>query len=159
ENVRGLELPDAQKGGPDESPAATAVEAGVLERIGTAHSEVPAAFEVHPNLKSVLQRREQMATAGSIDVASSEPLAFGALRLQGHRVRLAGQDPRRGTLVQRHSVLIDHDNGDTWAPLSYLADDQARFNVYDSSLSEFAALGFEYGYSVESPQSLVLWEA
>ncbi|HLQ81360.1 MAG TPA: multifunctional oxoglutarate decarboxylase/oxoglutarate dehydrogenase thiamine pyrophosphate-binding subunit/dihydrolipoyllysine-residue succinyltransferase subunit, partial [Brachybacterium sp.] len=159
ENVRGLELPDAQKGGPDESPAATAVEAGVLERIGTAHSEVPASFEVHPKLKSVLQRRDQMATAGSIDWAFGELLAFGSLLLQGHRVRLAGQDSRRGTFVQRHSVLIDHDNGDTWTPLSYLSDDQARFNVYDSSLSEFAALGFEYGYSVESPQSLVLWEA
>src|SRR5699024_3633559 len=129
EDVRGLELPDAPRGGPCDAAAATAVEGGVLERIGTAHSEVPASFEVHPKLKSVLQRRDQMATAGSIDWAFGELLAFGSLLLQGHRVRLAGQDSRRGTFVQRHSVLIDHDNGDTWTPLSYLSDDQARFNV------------------------------
>src|SRR5699024_1181745 len=158
-NVQGLDLPASQQGSAGPREATTAVDADVLERIGAAHSEVPSSFTVHPKLKSVLQRRDQMATAGSIDWAFGELLAFGSLLLQGHRVRLAGQDSRRGTFVQRHSVLIDHDNGDTWTPLSYLSDDQARFNVYGSSLSEFAALGFEYGYAVESPQSLVLWEA
>jgi multifunctional 2-oxoglutarate metabolism enzyme len=158
ENVQGLDLPDAQQSDVSD-PVETAVEAGTLERIGQAHSEVPASFSVHPKLMTVLQRRTQMTTSGNIDWAFGELLAFGTLLLQGHRVRLAGQDSRRGTFVQRHSVLIDHENGDTWTPLAYLSDDQARFNVYDSSLSEFAALGFEYGYSVESPKSLVLWEA
>ena len=158
-NVQGLDLPDSQQGSSAPAEAQTAVDASVLEQIGTAHSQVPASFTVHPKLMTVLQRRTQMAESGNIDWAFGELLAFGSLLLQGHRVRLAGQDSRRGTFVQRHSVLIDHENGDTWTPLSHLSDDQARFNVYDSSLSEFAALGFEYGYSVESPQALVLWEA
>ncbi|MGO2559509.1 multifunctional oxoglutarate decarboxylase/oxoglutarate dehydrogenase thiamine pyrophosphate-binding subunit/dihydrolipoyllysine-residue succinyltransferase subunit [Brachybacterium sp.] len=159
EHVQGLDLPDAQRGEADDTQVQTAVDSGVLEQIGRAHSEVPASFAVHPKLLTVLQRRAQMTTEGNVDWAFGELLAFGSLLLQGHRVRLAGQDSRRGTFVQRHSVLIDHDNGDTWTPLAHLSDDQARFNVYDSSLSEFAALGFEYGYSVESPRSLVLWEA
>ncbi|MGO1896215.1 MAG: multifunctional oxoglutarate decarboxylase/oxoglutarate dehydrogenase thiamine pyrophosphate-binding subunit/dihydrolipoyllysine-residue succinyltransferase subunit, partial [Brachybacterium sp.] len=158
-NVQGLDLPDSQQGSSASAEAQTAVDASVLEQIGTAHSQAPASFTVHPKLMTVLQRRTQMAESGNIDWAFGELLAFGSLLLQGHRVRLAGQDSRRGTFVQRHSVLIDHENGDTWTPLSHLSDDQARFNVYDSSLSEFAALGFEYGYSVESPQALVLWEA
>ena len=158
-NVQGLDLPDSQQGSSAPAEAQTAVDASVLEQIGTAHSQAPASFTVHPKLMTVLQRRTQMAESGNIDWAFGELLAFGSLLLQGHRVRLAGQDSRRGTFVQRHSVLIDHENGDTWTPLSHLSDDQARFNVYDSSLSEFAALGFEYGYSVESPQALVLWEA
>ncbi|AXK45415.1 multifunctional oxoglutarate decarboxylase/oxoglutarate dehydrogenase thiamine pyrophosphate-binding subunit/dihydrolipoyllysine-residue succinyltransferase subunit [Brachybacterium saurashtrense] len=159
ENVQGLDLPVSQQGTDAVKDADTAVDAGVLERIGQAHSEIPASFTVHPKLLTVLQRRTQMSTQGNVDWAFGELLAFGSLLMQGHRVRLAGQDSRRGTFVQRHSVLIDHENGDTWTPLSYLDDAQARFNVYDSSLSEFAALGFEYGYSVESPNSLVLWEA
>ena len=158
-DVQGLDLPDAQQGSPSPAAPETAVDASMLELIGKAHSDVPDSFTVHPKLMTVLQRRTQMASEGKIDWAFGELLSFGSLLLQGHRVRLAGQDSRRGTFVQRHSVLIDHENGDTWTPLSHLSDDQARFNVYDSSLSEFAALGFEYGYSVESPQSLVLWEA
>lgn len=158
-NVQGLDLPEAQQGGDAPEQAVTAVDASVVARIGQAHEEVPESFTVHPKLRQVLERRTQMSSRGGIDWAYGELLAFGSLLMQGHRVRLAGQDSRRGTFVQRHSVLIDHESGDTWTPLSYLSDDQARFNVYDSSLSEFAALGFEYGYSVESPNSLVLWEA
>ena len=158
-NVQGLDLPEAQQGGDAPGQAVTAVDASVVTRIGQAHAEVPESFTVHPKLRQVLERRTKMSSQGGIDWAYGELLAFGSLLMQGHRVRLAGQDSRRGTFVQRHSVLIDHESGDTWTPLSYLSDDQARFNVYDSSLSEFAALGFEYGYSVESPNSLVLWEA
>jgi 2-oxoglutarate dehydrogenase E1 component len=158
-NVQGLDLPASQRGGSAPADAETAVDASVIERIGATHAEIPASFEVHPKLRQLLERRTQMSAQGGVDWAYGELLAFGSLLMQGHRVRLAGQDSRRGTFVQRHSVLIDHENGDTWTPLSYLSDDQARFNVYDSSLSEFAALGFEYGYSVESPNSLVLWEA
>ena len=158
-NVQGLDLPVSQRGASAPAQATTSVDARVIERIGQAHAEIPESFEVHPKLRQVLERRTQMSAQGGVDWAYGELLAFGSLLMQGHRVRLAGQDSRRGTFVQRHSVLIDHENGDTWTPLSYLSDDQARFNVYDSSLSEFAALGFEYGYSVESPNSLVLWEA
>ncbi|GAA1491553.1 multifunctional oxoglutarate decarboxylase/oxoglutarate dehydrogenase thiamine pyrophosphate-binding subunit/dihydrolipoyllysine-residue succinyltransferase subunit [Brachybacterium sacelli] len=159
-SVQGLDLPSSQR-----PPAArraatdTAVGTGVLERIGEAHGAVPSSFTVHPKLAGVLKRRQQMSTQGGVDWAYGELLAFGSVLMEGRRVRLTGQDTRRGTFVQRHSVLIDHENGDTWTPLSYLSEDQARFNVYDSSLSEFAALGFEYGYSVENPESLVLWEA
>ena len=158
-NVQGLDLPEAQQGGDAPGQAVTAVDASVVERIGQAHAEVPESFTVHPKLRQVLERRTQMSSQGGIDWAYGELLAFGSLLMQGHRVRLAGQDSRRGTFVQRHSVLIDHENGDTWTPLSYLSDDQARFNVYDSSLSEYAALGFEYGYSLTRPNALVMWEA
>ncbi|MBB5831082.1 multifunctional oxoglutarate decarboxylase/oxoglutarate dehydrogenase thiamine pyrophosphate-binding subunit/dihydrolipoyllysine-residue succinyltransferase subunit [Brachybacterium aquaticum] len=158
-SVQGLELPASQRGDSGPATAETAVDASVLARIGEAHSEVPDSFTVHPKLRALLEKRTRMSSEGGIDWAYGELLAFGSLLMQGHRVRLAGQDSRRGTFVQRHAVLIDHENGDTWTPLSYLTEDQARFNVYDSSLSEFAALGYEYGYSVESPRSLVLWEA
>ncbi|WP_246956430.1 multifunctional oxoglutarate decarboxylase/oxoglutarate dehydrogenase thiamine pyrophosphate-binding subunit/dihydrolipoyllysine-residue succinyltransferase subunit [Brachybacterium sp. Marseille-Q7125] len=159
QSVQGLELPESQQGEGGQREVSTAVDAAVLQRIGAAHGEAPEGFSVHPKLAQVLARREQMATEGNIDWAFGELLAFGSLLMEGRRVRLAGQDSRRGTFVQRHSVLIDHENGDTWTPLSYLSEGQARFNVYDSSLSEFGALGFEYGYSVESTDSLVLWEA
>ncbi|WP_029362848.1 multifunctional oxoglutarate decarboxylase/oxoglutarate dehydrogenase thiamine pyrophosphate-binding subunit/dihydrolipoyllysine-residue succinyltransferase subunit [Brachybacterium squillarum] len=157
--VQGLDLPASQRSTEVSGGEDTAVDAGVLERIGAAYSEVPEGFTVHPKLTQLTAKRTQMSTEGGIDWAFGELLAFGSLLMEGRRVRLAGQDSRRGTFVQRHSVLIDHETGETWTPLMYLTDGQARFNVYDSSLSEFAALGFEYGYSVESPNSLVLWEA
>ncbi|MCT1774608.1 multifunctional oxoglutarate decarboxylase/oxoglutarate dehydrogenase thiamine pyrophosphate-binding subunit/dihydrolipoyllysine-residue succinyltransferase subunit [Brachybacterium sp. p3-SID957] len=164
DSVRGLDLPESQQEEPagapsDEDEISTAVDASVLERIGEAHTGYPESFTVHPKLAPLASKRQQMSIDGDIDWAYGELLAFGSLLLEGRRVRLAGQDSRRGTFVQRHSVFIDHENGDTWTPLSHLGEGQARFNVYDSSLSEFAALGFEYGYSVESPDSLVLWEA
>ncbi|MGP5623784.1 multifunctional oxoglutarate decarboxylase/oxoglutarate dehydrogenase thiamine pyrophosphate-binding subunit/dihydrolipoyllysine-residue succinyltransferase subunit [Brachybacterium alimentarium] len=158
-SVQGLELPASQRTANADDSTNTAVSAEVLERIGEAHRAIPESFTVHPKLEAVLKRRHQMSTQGGVDWSYGELLAFGSLLMEGRRVRLSGQDSRRGTFVQRHSVMIDHENGDTWTPLSYLSDDQARFNVYDSSLSEFAALGFEYGYSVENPESLVLWEA
>ena len=94
-----------------------------------------------------------------MDWGFGELLAFGSLLMEGTPVRLAGQDSRRGTFVQRHAVLHDRETGAEWTPLVYLSSDQAKFWVYDSSLSEFAAMGFEYGYSVERPDALVLWEA
>ncbi|MFC7456506.1 multifunctional oxoglutarate decarboxylase/oxoglutarate dehydrogenase thiamine pyrophosphate-binding subunit/dihydrolipoyllysine-residue succinyltransferase subunit [Brachybacterium sp. GCM10030267] len=158
-SVQGLDLPASQRSGSDRGPVQTAVDASVLERIGEVHGAVPDSFTVHPKLGALLARRQQMSTQGGVDWAYGELLAFGSLLMEGRRVRLTGQDTRRGTFVQRHSVLIDHETGETWTPLANLSEDQARFNVYDSSLSEFAALGFEYGYSVENPESLVLWEA
>jgi 2-oxoglutarate dehydrogenase E1 component len=100
-----------------------------------------------------------MSREGGIDWGMAEIAAFGTLSMEGVPVRLAGQDSRRGTFVQRHAVFHDRLNGDEWYPLLNLAEDQAKLWIYDSLLSEYAALGFEYGYSVERPDALVLWEA
>jgi multifunctional 2-oxoglutarate metabolism enzyme len=100
-----------------------------------------------------------MTREGGIDWGFAEIAAFGSLLMEGIPVRMSGQDSRRGTFVQRHAVFHDRTNGDEWYPLKNLSDDQGRFFIYDSHLSEYAALGFEYGYSVENPNSLVLWEA
>jgi 2-oxoglutarate dehydrogenase E1 component len=156
----GLEKPRAQADDEvrtDGRPSAISPE--VLHRLGDAFSAVPEGFSVHPKLQQLLARRTAMTREGGVDWATGELLAFGSLLLEQTPVRLAGQDSRRGTFVQRHSVLIDKNTGAEWTPLLYLSDDQARFWVYDSLLSEFAAMGFEYGYSVERPDALVLWEA
>jgi 2-oxoglutarate dehydrogenase E1 component len=100
-----------------------------------------------------------MSREGGIDWGFGELLAFGSLILEGKPVRLAGQDSRRGTFVQRHAVFHDRINGQEWIPLRNLAQEQAKFYVYDSLLSEYAAMGFEYGYSVQDEKALVLWEA
>ncbi|MCI0688490.1 MAG: multifunctional oxoglutarate decarboxylase/oxoglutarate dehydrogenase thiamine pyrophosphate-binding subunit/dihydrolipoyllysine-residue succinyltransferase subunit [Sporichthyaceae bacterium] len=137
----------------------TAVPLEVIKKIGDAFVSVPEGFTVHPKLVKLLESRSDMASQGGIDWAFGELLAFGSLLIEGVPVRLAGQDSRRGTFVQRHSVLIDRKSGEEWTPLSNLDSDQAKFWVYDSLLSEFAAMGFEYGYSVARPDALVLWEA
>ncbi|SDF39720.1 2-oxoglutarate dehydrogenase E1 component [Blastococcus aurantiacus] len=142
-----------------ESQVATAITPEVLKTIGDAHVSFPPDFTPHPKLKKMLERRAAMVTEGGVDWAMGELLAFGSLLMQGVPVRLAGQDSRRGTFVQRHSVLIDRETGAEYTPLANLTDDQAKFFVYDSLLSEYAALGFEYGYSVANPKALVLWEA
>src|SRR5580704_5556630 len=120
---------------------------------------VPDGFTVHPRLKPQLERRAAMITDDSIDWATGELLAFGSLLQDGRPVRLVGQDSRRGTFGQRHAVLVDRRTGEEYTPLKKLDNGQARFLVYDSLLSEFAAMGFEYGYSVARPEALVLWEA
>jgi 2-oxoglutarate dehydrogenase E1 component len=158
--VSGLEVPAAQ----DHDAGLmvgwrTAVSRRVLERIGEAHTRPPENFTVHPKLTALLARREQMSREGGIDWGYGELLAFGSLLLEGTPVRLAGQDSRRGTFTQRHAVFHDRANGAEWTPLNWLAADQARFWVYDSPLSEYAAAAFEYGYSVERPEALVAWEA
>jgi 2-oxoglutarate dehydrogenase E1 component len=137
----------------------TAISAEQLARIGQAHIDIPEDFTVHPKLKQLLERREQMSREGGIDWGFGEIAAFGSLIADGVPVRLAGQDSRRGTFVQRHAVFHDRRNGDEWTPLAHLSEDQAKLAIYDSSLSEYAALGFEYGYSVERPDTLVAWEA
>ncbi|SNX98311.1 2-oxoglutarate dehydrogenase E1 component [Geodermatophilus sabuli] len=142
-----------------QKPVATAITTEVLKAIGDAHVSLPEYFTVHPKLKRMLERRAAMVSEGGIDWAMGELLAFGSLLMQGVPVRLAGQDSRRGTFVQRHSVLIDRDTAAEYTPLANLSEDQAKFFVYDSLLSEYAALGFEYGYSVANPKALVLWEA
>ncbi|WP_409331632.1 multifunctional oxoglutarate decarboxylase/oxoglutarate dehydrogenase thiamine pyrophosphate-binding subunit/dihydrolipoyllysine-residue succinyltransferase subunit [Trujillonella humicola] len=142
-----------------ESDVATAISGEVLKAIGDAHVSFPPDFTPHPKLQKMLERRAAMVSEGGIDWAMGELLAFGSLLMQGVPVRLAGQDSRRGTFVQRHAVLIDRENAAEYTPLLHLSEDQAKFFVYDSLLSEYAALGFEYGYSVANPKALVLWEA
>ncbi|MEJ5869313.1 multifunctional oxoglutarate decarboxylase/oxoglutarate dehydrogenase thiamine pyrophosphate-binding subunit/dihydrolipoyllysine-residue succinyltransferase subunit [Pseudokineococcus sp. 5B2Z-1] len=155
----GLERPAAQQDDRVVRTGATGVDAAVLQRIGEAHTSPPEGFAVHPKLRALLEKREQMSREGGVDWGYGELLAFGSLLMEGVPVRLAGQDSRRGTFTQRHAVLHDRDTGREWTPLQNLTEDQARFWVYDSLLSEFAAMGFEYGYSVERPDALVLWEA
>ncbi|MDM8083825.1 multifunctional oxoglutarate decarboxylase/oxoglutarate dehydrogenase thiamine pyrophosphate-binding subunit/dihydrolipoyllysine-residue succinyltransferase subunit [Cellulomonas cellasea] len=160
EPIAGLERPESQLEDAGVMVGwKTAVDVSVLERIGRAHIRPPEGFTVHPKLAQLLAKREQMSREGGIDWGFGELLAFGSLLVEGTPVRLAGQDSRRGTFVQRHAVMHDRETGAEWTPLLYLTADQAKFWVYDSSLSEYAALGFEYGYSVERPDALVLWEA
>ncbi|MCW2702995.1 MAG: kgd [Blastococcus sp.] len=144
---------------PQEATVKTAITPEVLKTIGDAHVSLPQDFHVHPKLQRMLERRAAMASEGNVDWAMGELLAFGSLLMDGVPVRLAGQDSRRGTFVQRHSVLIDRVTGGEYTPLANLSPDQAKFFVYDSLLSEYAALGFEYGYSVANSKALVLWEA
>jgi len=157
----GLERPSAQEDDEHAAPRSvpTAVSAEVMEHIGDAFVKPPEGFTVHPKLKTLMEKRAAMVREGGIDWAMGELLAFGTLLKEGVPVRLAGQDSRRGTFVQRHAVLIDKVTAEEWTPLRYLGEDQARFWIYDSLLSEFAVMGFEYGYSVERPDALVLWEA
>ena len=137
----------------------TAISLEVLKRISDAYVTPPEGFTVHPKVMPQLQRRATAITEGPIDWGTGEILAFGSLLMDGRPVRLAGQDSRRGTFVQRFGTIIDRTNADEWTPLSGLTEDQAKFHLYDSLLSEYAALGFEYGYSVARPEALVLWEA
>jgi 2-oxoglutarate dehydrogenase E1 component len=144
---------------PTGTPPDTAITPEVLKRIGDSQVSMPAGFTVHPRLLPQLEKRAQMVTDGGIDWAMAETLAFGSLLLEGRPVRLAGQDSRRGTFGQRHSVIVDRRTAAEYTPLANLSDDQAPFYVYDSLLSEYAAMGFEYGYSVARPEALVAWEA
>ncbi|MFE5742323.1 multifunctional oxoglutarate decarboxylase/oxoglutarate dehydrogenase thiamine pyrophosphate-binding subunit/dihydrolipoyllysine-residue succinyltransferase subunit [Streptomyces celluloflavus] len=137
----------------------TAISQEVVKRIASSQVNIPDRVTVHPRLLPQLQRRAAQVEDGTIDWGMGETLAIGSLLMEGTPVRLAGQDSRRGTFGQRHSVLIDRETGEDYTPLLYLSEDQARFNVYDSLLSEYAAMGFEYGYSLARPESLVMWEA
>ncbi|MDQ1048543.1 multifunctional oxoglutarate decarboxylase/oxoglutarate dehydrogenase thiamine pyrophosphate-binding subunit/dihydrolipoyllysine-residue succinyltransferase subunit [Streptomyces sp. V4I2] len=137
----------------------TAISTEVVKRIAESQLNVPDHITVHPRLLPQLQRRATMVEDGTIDWGMGETLAVGSLLLEGVPVRLAGQDSQRGTFGQRHAVLIDRATGDEFTPLMYLSEDQARYNVYNSLLSEYAAMGFEYGYSLARPDALVLWEA
>ncbi|MCR6481637.1 multifunctional oxoglutarate decarboxylase/oxoglutarate dehydrogenase thiamine pyrophosphate-binding subunit/dihydrolipoyllysine-residue succinyltransferase subunit [Amycolatopsis sp. OK19-0408] len=138
---------------------ATAITSETLEHIGDAFVNVPEGFTPHPRVKPVMERRHKMSREGDIDWAFGELLAFGSLAIEGRLVRLSGQDSRRGTFTQRHSVFIDRKTGQEYSPLQNLAEGQGRVMIYDSALSEYAAVGFEYGYSVANPESLVMWEA
>ena len=158
--ISGVDRPHSQR--VDEAagePETTGIDPAVLSLIGEAHGNQPPGFTVHPKLQPLLDKRREMARSGEIDWGFGELIAMGSLLLEGTPVRLVGQDARRGTFVQRHAVLHDRVNGQEWLPLMNMAENQARLWIYDSLLSEYAALAFEYGYSVERPDALVMWEA
>ncbi len=137
----------------------TGVSREALDRVYAALSSSPEGFTVHPKLAKQLRTRDKMWASGEVDWALGELFAYGSLVAEGTSVRLAGQDSRRGTFAHRHATIHDYENGHEYAPLSALESDHTDFWVYDSTLSEYAALGFEYGYSLQSPDTLVLWEA
>lgn len=138
----------------------TAVEEDTLKKIGSAISEAPEGFEIHRNLKRILNTRKKTVETGEgIDWATGEALAFGSLLLEGYHVRVSGQDVERGTFSQRHAVLHDQTSEQAFTPLSHLSEDQGAFAISNSSLSEYGVMGFEYGYSLTSPDALVQWEA
>ena len=138
----------------------TGVERAALDRIFAALNRYPEDFTVHPKLLRQFEgRREMYERDGQVDWATAEALAFGSLTLEGSPVRLAGEDCRRGTFSQRHAVLVDYINETKYAPMANISAGAAKFWIYDSLLSEYAALGFEYGYAHANPAALVMWEA
>ena len=138
----------------------TSVNKATVDRVIRALTQFPENFHLHPKLRGFIERRrEAIEKGGPIDWAFGEALAFGTLALEGTPVRLSGQDSGRGTFSQRHLVFVDSENAHKYTPLQHVSPDQARFEVFDSSLSEYAVLGFEFGYSVADPLTLVLWEA
>jgi 2-oxoglutarate dehydrogenase E1 component len=144
---------------PATAPVTTGVERGRLERVVDALVTFPPGFTVHPKLERILTARRASFDRDQVDWALAESLAFGSLLQEGVPVRVAGQDTRRGTFSQRHAVVVDHQTEQEYTPLAHVPDASAPFMIYDSVLSEFAALGFEYGYSVADRDALVCWEA
>jgi 2-oxoglutarate dehydrogenase E1 component len=162
-------LPDAPdgvwaryRGGPDsEAPETdTGVPADKLAAFLKSQTMLPDGFAAHPKiLRGLAQRREMAEGKRPLDWSAAESLAFGTLAVEGHRVRVSGQDTERGTFSQRHDVLHDVNTGALYLPLQHLTPDQAAFEILNSPLSEAGAMGFEYGYSLETPNGLVAWEA
>jgi 2-oxoglutarate dehydrogenase E1 component len=157
---------DAAKVGPEgEIPRATTAEVTTAvpqERLVELTEELlrtPDDFTVHPKLARQLERRRTTIAEGGIDWGQAESLAFASLIVEGIPVRLTGQDTQRGTFSQRHLVLHDAQTGETYTPMQHVTGQQASFEVYNSPLSEYACMGFEYGYSAAAPEALVLWEA
>ena len=167
------ELPPAEIGGADVPSPQTGVAPEVLQALSTVVRSVPDGFTIHPKLERQFVQRDQLVAGGHVDWALAESLAIGSLMYEGVNVRLTGQDSRRGTFSQRHDVLVDYSNGEEYVPLAHIRDglrrigagslepsgEMGNFTVRDSLLSEYAAVGFEYGYSVEAPEALVAWEA
>jgi multifunctional 2-oxoglutarate metabolism enzyme len=149
----GAELPA------DYASVPTAISLETIKRIIDTQVSLPDGFTPHPRLLPQLQRRAAMVEQDEIDWATGELLAFGSVLIDGHAVRLIGQDSRRGTFGQRHAVLVDRHTGEEYTPLRTFNSPAAKLHIYDSLLSEYAAVGFEYGYSVARPEALVCWEA
>ncbi|MEX0873635.1 MAG: multifunctional oxoglutarate decarboxylase/oxoglutarate dehydrogenase thiamine pyrophosphate-binding subunit/dihydrolipoyllysine-residue succinyltransferase subunit [Actinomycetota bacterium] len=166
EETRAAAPPTKVKAPPPQPPKGvrphltTGVSMDVLERVIEALRSSPDGFEAHPKLQKIRERQLDGFASDQIDWALAEALSWGSLLIEGRKVRLAGQDSRRGTFSQRHSALIDHRSGEECVPLRALESEAGgRFLIYDSLLSEYAAVGFEYGYSVADPEALVMWEA
>ena len=146
--------------GDDPRRGKTGVDIGALKAIGDKITTLPEGFHLHRTLNRFLESRRKSIESGvGVDWATGEALAFCSLLLDGHRVRLSGQDSERGTFSQRHSVLIDQETERRYTPFNHLREGQARYEVINSMLSEEAVLGFEYGYSLAEPSALTLWEA
>jgi multifunctional 2-oxoglutarate metabolism enzyme len=143
---------------PNAEDVPTFISEPLIREIAATQIAIPEGFHVHPKLLPQLQKRAESIKDGTIDWSTGEMLAFGSLLKEGRPIRLAGQDSRRGTFSNRHAVIVDKENGSDWTPLASLVSDQSQFFVIDSLLSEYAAMGFEYGYSVARPEALVLWE-
>ena len=163
---------------PDDNPVdapspPTGVAPDVLQALSSVVRSVPEGFTIHPKLERQFAQRDELVASGQVDWALAEALAIGSLMYEGVNVRLTGQDTRRGTFSHRHAVLVDYANGEEYVPLAHIRDglrrigagnlvppgEMGNFTVRDSLLSEYAAVGFEYGYSVEAPEALVAWEA
>ena len=144
---------------PEPATVNTSVAEDQLRKIALTQSSMPAEFTVHPKLLPQLLKRVEMLDESTVDWATGEMFAFGSLLLEGHPVRMSGQDVRRGTFSNRHAVIVDRENGKELFPLRSLVKDPNQFHIYDSLLSEYAVMGFEYGYSVERDNALVVWEA
>ena len=138
----------------------TAISTDTLKEVGRALSTAPEGFTIHKTVARLLESKQQMFETGEgFDWATAEALAFGSLMTEGYPVRLAGQDATRGTFSQRHSGLINQETEERYYPLNHIREGQAQYEVIDSMLSEYAVLGFEYGYSLSEPNALVMWEA
>jgi 2-oxoglutarate decarboxylase len=155
-------VPKTERDRPEPTPPApfdTGVERERLDQIAESITHVPDGFSLHPKLERWLEERRTRLEQDHVDWAFAEALAFGSLLLEGITIRLTGQDTRRGTFSQRHAVLVDQRTGEEYLPFQHVSERQGKAFIYDSLLSEFAAVGFEYGYSVADPDALVLWEA
>jgi 2-oxoglutarate dehydrogenase E1 component len=138
----------------------TAIAPETMAEIGTALTHAPEGFALHKTVGRLLETKTEMFETGrGFDWATAEALAFGSLTTEGYRVRLSGQDATRGTFSQRHSALVDQETEERYYPLNHIRDGQAQYEVIDSALSEYAVLGFEYGYTLAEPNALTLWEA
>jgi 2-oxoglutarate dehydrogenase E1 component len=157
----GAPAPPPREGTPptNGSDVITAVGPGLLRKLNAELLQVPEHFNVHPKLRKQLDRRRETFEQGGIDWGQAEALAFSSLLVEGIPIRLTGQDTERGTFSHRHLVLHDPETGEQYTPMKNLSEAQASFEVYNSPLSEYAALGFEYGYSVGAAETLVVWEA
>lgn len=138
----------------------TGIEEEALKHIGSKVQELPPGFNLHRGLKRVFEGRDKMLNEREVDWALAESMAIGSVLIDGHHVRLSGQDVERGTFSHRHHVLHDQDKDLAFhVPMNHLSPTQGHYTICNSSLSEFAALGFELGYSTTNPNSLVIWEA
>jgi multifunctional 2-oxoglutarate metabolism enzyme len=157
-NADAYELQEVPSVQPQAIGAPTAISRELATKVIEGITAIPPEFHPHPKIKILLEKRREAITGSSMDWAFGEAMAFGSLLLEGNPVRLSGQDVGRGTFSQRHLELYDFENGSKHVPMMNLAPNQANFGVWDSSLSEFAVMGFEFGISLVEPDALVLWE-